>query len=108
MGFLLWLVTAFASVGAGFLLYTSISDVDAPAPVQGAAAAVCVAIAVIPYVFARAWQEMAKALLPSAGSAEKTPRDLAEPKTTVSCPACRTVVAAEVRTCPKCKAAIGS
>ena len=78
MGFLLWLVTAIASVGAGFLLYTSISDVGAPAPVQGAAAAVCVAIAVIPYVFARAWQEMAKALLPSAGSAEKTSRDLAK------------------------------
>jgi hypothetical protein len=71
-------VTGLASAGAAFLLYEIVIDTDSSAPQQGAAAAIAVGIAVIPYVFARAWQEMAAAVRRGTAEAPVADRSIAK------------------------------
>ena len=54
----LWLLTSFAAVGAGMVGINGVLSATS-APQQAAAAAISVAIAIIPYCFTRACEKLA-------------------------------------------------
>ncbi|PWC54251.1 hypothetical protein ABNQ39_20865 [Azospirillum sp. A26] len=54
----LWLLTAVASVIAGLVMFVGISKANG-APQEAAVSAMALGIAIIPYVFTRAWEGMA-------------------------------------------------
>lgn len=52
---LLWAVSGSASLIAGFVLVAGVTAANG-APQEASAAAIAIAVAVIPYVLARAWE----------------------------------------------------
>jgi ABC-type polysaccharide/polyol phosphate export permease len=53
----LWFLTSLAAIFAAFALVFGVAHANG-APQEASSAAIAVAIAVIPYVFARAWESM--------------------------------------------------